>query len=176
MVRVAFGKTIDGGDSTTIIPQCVFVDSDVIPPDTSLVCDTEKHLYFLHNFHPNPGPVIIQDIRINDSTLRPVVTSAFYFDSLPTAYTPIPIGDSVAYGLAWHPGAEMDSTAGDSLTIRVVFNADYLSLYGLNPYDTVYLRVSLQGLSTPADDTIIPKKVVHDLPRFVRASIRSLCW
>ena len=159
-------KTTDGGDSTISFAQCIFVDKDSLKLDASILCDTSKKIYFLHN--PNFGPINIEDLRIVDSLDRPVTTSGIYFDSLPPDYpsTVIQKNDSVAFGLAWHPGAEADSTFGDSVIVRVIFYAPYLSQYpesGLNPTDTVYLRLKLVGNSTAAEFTVIPKSIKDTL-------------
>ncbi len=132
-------KSTDAGDGT-VIGQCVFVDKDTLPPAISIICDTERNLYYLHNI--DSGGIFIESISIVDSNRRPVTTRAASFDSLPAPYTPIPIHDSVAFGIAWHPGAMMDSAADDSITIQVIFDVQYFSLFpdaGLNPFDTVYL-------------------------------------
>ncbi len=154
-------KTIDGGDSITIIPQCEFVDTDKLRTAISVICDTERNLYYLHNL--NPGGIIIESLNIFDTARRPDTTRAVFFDSVPDPYYSIPTGDSAAFGLAWHPGAMMDSTASDSVTIQIIFQVTYFQPdWGLNPIDTVYLRVSLEGLSVPADFSVIPKSVTKD--------------
>ncbi len=154
-------KTIDGGDSNSIIPQCEFVDTDAHRAAISVICDTEKNLYYLHN--TNPGGIVIEDLSIYDTTRRPDTTGAVFLDSIPLPYWSIPTGDSVAFGLAWHPGAMMDSAASDSVTIRVIFMVSYYQPdWGLNPIDTIYLRVSLQGISTPADFAVLPKSITKD--------------
>jgi hypothetical protein len=154
-------KTIDGGDSNSIIPQCEFVDTDAHRVAISVICDTGKNFYFLHNL--NPGGIVIEDLSIFDTTRRPDTTGAVFLDSVPVPFWSIPTGDSIAFGLAWHPGAMMDSTASDSVTIRVIFMVSYYQPdWGLNPIDTIYLRVKLEGLSTPADFSVIPRSVTKD--------------
>ena len=155
-------KTVDGGDSNSIIPQCEFVDTDAQRVATSVICDTERELYYLHNTNPNPGGIVIESLSIVDSG-GGLDTTAVYLDSVPVPYYPIQQHDSVAFGLAWHPGAIMDSTGSDSVTIRVIYFITYYEpSWGLNPYDTIYVRVSLQGLSTPADFSVIPKSITRD--------------
>jgi photosystem II stability/assembly factor-like uncharacterized protein len=154
-------KTTDGGDSTLIIPQCVFIDTDKLAPAISIICDTDKNLYYLHN--PNYGIVIVESVAIFDSTRRPDTTGAVFINVYPEPYAPIKPGDSVGFGLAWHPGAMMDSAASDSVTIQVIFQVNYYQPdWGLNPLDTVYLRVSLQGLSVPADYALSAKSITAD--------------
>ncbi len=153
-------KTVDGGDSTRTIPQCNFVDTDKFGPAITVICDTLRNLYYLHNDHPNPGPIDIQSIAIYDTLGRPDTTGAVFIDSLPPSYYPIGIGDSVAFGLGWHPGAMMDSAASDFVTIQVIFQVTYFQPgWGLNPFDTIYLRVNLGGLSTPADYALSLKTI-----------------
>ncbi len=162
-------KTIDGGDSISLIPQCHFVDTDAHRADSSIICDTGRHFYYLHNTNylnndtTNPGAIIIQSLNIFDTTRRPDTTHAVFFDSVPLPYTPIKPGDSVAFGLAWHPGAMMDSTASDSVTIRVIYQITYYKpTWGLDPYDTIYVTVKLFGLSTPADFSLSAKNITKD--------------
>ena len=158
-------KTVDGGDSTFVISQCVFIDTDALRGAVTVICDTEKNLYYLHNINKT-GAIIIESIGIFDTLGLPDTTGAVFIDSLPVQYTPILIGDSVAFGLAWHPGAMMDSMASDSVTIQVIFEVPYLSQYlpeyYINPIDTIYVRVSLEGITTPADFSVIPKSVTKD--------------
>ncbi len=154
-------KTTDGGDTALVIPQCVFIDTDKLAPAISIICDTDKNLYYLHN--PNYGIVIVESVAIFDSTRRPDTTGAVFINVYPEPYAPIVPGDSVAFGLGWHPGAMMDSAASDSVTIQVIFQVNYYQPdWGLNPYDTVYLRVSLQGLSVPADYSLSAKSILAD--------------
>ncbi len=156
-------KTIDGGDSNSVIPQCTFSDTDRVRSLISVICDTGKKIYFLHNDTINPGGIEVENISIIDTAGGLDTTGAVFLDSVPIPYWSIPTGDSVAFGLAWHPGAIMDSTGSDSVTIRVIYLISYFQPdWGLNPYDTIYVRVSLEGLSTPADFSVIPRTVTKD--------------
>ena len=150
-----FWKTLDA-------PGLKFIDSNVMRPITSTICDTTKQLYFLHNI--NTSPIIIQDIRILDSNRRPAKTHAVWIDSLPPSYMSIQVGDSIAFKLGWHPGAMMDSTASDSATIRVIYYASYLGPCSEMKlaYDTVTMTVKLNGISVPATYTLSTMKVKTD--------------
>jgi hypothetical protein len=156
-------KTIDGGDSNSVIPQCTFSDTDRVRSLVSVICDTGKKIYFLHNDTINPGGIEVESLSIIDTAGGLDTTGSVYLDSVPIPYWSIPTGDSVAFGLAWHPGAIMDSTGSDSVTIRVIYFITYFQPdWGLNPYDTIYVRVSLEGLSQPADFSVIPHTVTKD--------------
>lgn len=131
-------------------------------PIVSTICDSTKQLYFLHNI--NTAPIIVEDIRILDSNRRPAKTHAVWLDSLPDPYESIQVGDSIAFKLGWHPGAMMDSTGTDSATIRVLYYASYLGPCSEMKlaYDTILMRVKLEGLSVPADYALSTMKIKTD--------------
>jgi len=134
-------KTVDG-------PGLMVIDLDTMRPISAIICDTTRQLYYLHNL--NSSQIVLESIQILDSNRRPATTHAVWLDSIPDPYSIIPTDDSIAFKLAWHPGAMMDSAATDSATIRVIFYASYLAPCVSEPqlaYDTVLLRVKLQGLS-----------------------------
>ncbi len=135
-------KTTDGGDGA-IIPECVCINKDTLRPLTSTICTQDSATYWIHN--PNIAEVVIRDIRLLDSTRRPAKTGALQVDSLPANYEVILAGDSVAFKLGWNPHTMMDSTAGDSATIRIILYAGYLERVMVQPVDTFYLRVKLRG-------------------------------
>src|SRR6202035_703949 len=134
--------------------ECVCMNTDSLKELTTTICDTTHNMYWLHN--PNVGEVVVEDIRIVDSNKRPSKTFAVHIDSLPDAYMALEPpangkpGDSLAFSIGWKPMAMMDSTASDTVLVRIILFAGYLERVGINPYDTIYRRVSLHGLSQPS--------------------------
>ncbi|HWF43710.1 MAG TPA: hypothetical protein VG537_03615 [Candidatus Kapabacteria bacterium] len=152
-------KTTDGGDGA-VIPECVCINKDTLRPATATICDTINNRYWLHN--PNVGAVSIIDLRIIDTTRRPVTTTAVVLDSLPDPDQTLEPGDSAAFRIGWRPIDLMDSTASDSALVRVILYAGYLERVGLFPYDTIYLPVRLFGLGLPAQYALNARTVRLD--------------
>src|SRR5579883_435854 len=148
---------------TVNAPGLHLTNKDTLRPMTAMLCDTTKQLFYLHE--SNSSSIIIQDIRILDTLRRPFATGAVWVDSLPSPFMSIQVGDSVPFGLAWHPGAMMDSAASDSATIRVIFYATYLVPCVSAPalaYDTVFLHVKLIGTTAPAEYATKPHAITTD--------------
>ncbi len=157
-------KTTDGGDGK-VIPECVCLNLDSLKALTANICDTTSNQYWLHNV--NVGEIVVEDISIVDSNKRPSKTFAVHIDSLPDQYMVLepPVGgkpgDSLSFRIGWKPMAMMDSTASDTVLIRIIYYAGYLERANVTPaFDTFYWRVSLHGLSSPAIYTVSTRSIL----------------
>jgi len=156
-------KSTDAGDGTAL-GQCVFIPDTIRGLISSTICDTARDTYFLHN--KNISTITVLDLRVFDTLRRPYKTGSATIDSIPEDFHPIIFpGDSIAFRVKWHPGFMMDSTAGDSVLVRVIFYASYLDKYpesGLVPYDTIFIPIRLLGIGEKAVFSVTPQSIRMD--------------